>query len=370
MLFLLDKYGLAEAAMDFLVKIWKRICDFTMEYVVSPISKMDFKDVIDILVLAFLIYSLYKFFRKRRAGRMLMGLVVITAASILIDLIGFPALSYLVRLFAGAAFFCVIVIFQPEFRDTLEHIGNFSFLNPGKNGLPRKHLKAARAVTDEVVDAVFAMSESRTGALIVFEGLTKLGDFIHTGKSVDAAISSTLLQNIFYDKAPLHDGALIIRDMRILAASCVLPSSKANMDFGNMGTRHRAAVGITEVSDALVIVVSEQTGTVSVAQNGKLLRHLDAETLKDILLTYIAGNSYLRAKRVAAEERFQSVIDERWQDMMNASRAREQAAAENKNSSTVSATEEPCDEGMPEVASTEKVTPVSPSSALEEDTKL
>ena len=357
--------------MDFLIKIWKGICDFTMEYVVSPISVMELKDVIDILVLAFLIYSLYKFFRKRRAGRMLMGLVVITIASILVDLIGFSALSYLSHLFAGAAFFCVIVIFQPEFRDTLEHIGNFSFLNPGKNGLPRKHLKAARAITDEVVDAVFTMSESRTGALIVFEGLTKLGDFIHTGKPLDAAISSTLLQNIFYDKAPLHDGALIVRDMRILAASCVLPSSKANMDFGNMGTRHRAAVGVTEVSDALVIVVSEQTGTVSVAQNSKLLRHLDAETLKDILLTYIAGNSYLRAKRVAAQERFQSVIDERWQDMMNASRAREQAAAESKGYGVMNEADEPSDEEISnEYKSEQNPIQNAQSSALEEETKL
>lgn len=334
--------------MDFLIKIWKGICDFTMEYIIDPISAINIKDAIDILVLAFLIYSLYKFFRKRRAGRMLMGLVVITVASILIDLVEFSALSYLVHLFAGAAFFCVIVIFQPEFRDTLEHIGNFSFLNPGKNGLPRKHLKAAREITDEVVDAVFAMSKSHTGALIVFEGLTKLGDFAQTGKPVDAALTSSLLQNIFYDKAPLHDGALIIRDMRILAASCVLPPARTKMDFGNMGTRHRAAVGITEVSDSLVVVVSEETGTVSVAQNRKLLRDLDEETLKDVLLTYIAGNAYLRAKRVEAEERFQSVIEERWQDMMKASRAREQAAAEQKLNSEMSVAEEPSDEKLTE----------------------
>ncbi len=334
--------------MDFVIKFWDCICKFTMKYIVAPIQKIGVLDIIDILVLAFLLYAIYKFFRRRRAGRMLTGLLVIVVASIIVDLTGFRALSYLVRLFAGAAFFCLVVIFQPEFRDTLEHIGNFSFLNPGKNGLPRKHLKAARAVTDEVVDAVFTMSSSRTGALIVFEGLTKLGDFINTGKYVDASITSNLLQNIFYDNAPLHDGALVIRDMRILAASCVLPPAKTKMNFGNMGTRHRAAVGVTEVSDALVIVVSEESGVVSVAQNRKLLRNLDAETLKDILLTYIAGNSYLRAKRVSTQEHFQTVIDERWQTMMDANRAKEQEAAQKNKKSDSSIAEEPSDESVPE----------------------
>ena len=118
---------------------------------------------------------------------------------------------------------------------------------------------------------------------------------------MDARVTSHLLQNIFYDKAPLHDGAVIIRDMRIYAASCVLPSTASDMDFGSMGTRHRAAVGVSEVSDALVVVVSEQTGIVSVAQDGKLLRGVDRKTLTDILMTYLAGNRYLRTKRL--EER-------------------------------------------------------------------
>ena len=126
---------------------------------------------------------------------------------------------------------------------------------------------------------------------------TKLGDYIQTGKIIDARVTSHLLQNIFYDKAPLHDGALVIRDMRIWAASCVLPSSNGELDFGSMGTRHRAAVGVTEVSDALVVIVSEETGIVSLAQDGKLLRNVDRETLYDVLMTYFAGRLYLRTKR-------------------------------------------------------------------------
>ena len=148
-----------------------------------------------------------------------------------------------------------------------------------------------------MTDAVFKMSETRTGALIVVEGLTKLGDHIQTGKIIDARVTSHLLQNIFYDKAPLHDGALVIRNMRIWAASCVLPSSSGKLDFGSMGTRHRAAVGVTEVSDALVIIVSEETGVVSLAEDGKLLRNVDRETLYDVLMTYFAGRLYLRKKR-------------------------------------------------------------------------
>jgi hypothetical protein len=128
---------------------------------------------------------------------------------------------------------------------------------------------------------------------------------------MDARLTSSLLQKVFYNKAPLHDGALIIRDMRIIAASCVLPSARGKMDFGStMGTRHRAAVGVTEVSDALVIVVSEQTGTVSVAQNGKLLRDVDGKTLHDVLMTYVAGKTYLRQKRANMRKEYLEMLEE------------------------------------------------------------
>ncbi len=325
--------------MEFLTKIWSWICKFTEDCIVEPIANIGVKDIVDILLLAVLIYALYKFFRKRRAGRMLMGLVVVTVAAILSTLIGFPALSYLSRLFAGAAFFCAIVIFQPEFRDTLEHIGNFSFLNLGRNGLSKKKYNQVKETVDDVADAVFSMADSHTGALIVFEGLTKLGEIVQTGKPIDARLTSHLLLNVFYDKTPLHDGAMIVRDMRILAASCVLPSSKGKLDFGSMGTRHRAAVGVTEVSDALVIVVSEETGIVSVAQNRKLLRGIQKDDLKDILLTFVAGNTHLRAKRAAAHERFQLAIDERIKQLTN---TRKSSAA----AGSAPIAEEPSDESV------------------------
>lgn len=219
-------------------------------------------------------------------------------------LLKLPTLSFIVRLFASAFFFCVVLIFQPEIRDALERIGNSHFVAPRSDTLPKRQLPAARQITEETVDAVYRMADRHTGALIVFEGLTKLGDYIESGKIVDAMVTSHLLRTIFFENTPLHDGAVIIRDMRIYAASCVLPSTKSTMDFGGMGTRHRAAVGVTEVSDALVVIVSEQTGLVSVAQDGRLLRGLDRETLKDILMTYLAGKLYLRTKPQESRELF------------------------------------------------------------------
>ena len=283
--------------MNFWSEIWANICSFFMRYVAEPIVNMNARDIVDVLLLALVLYELFRFAQNRRAGRVTIGLLIVIFAMMAVQFLRLPALTYISRLFGAAVFFCIVVIYQPEIRDALERIGNSTFLNPRSDTMPRKHLPLAKSASEEITDAVFEMSEKRVGALIVMEGLTKLGDYIQTGKIVDARVTSHLLQNIFYDKAPLHDGAVVIRDMRIWAASCVLPSSNGELDFGNMGTRHRAAVGVTEVSDSLVIIVSEETGAVSLAQDGKLLRRVDKETLYDVLMTYLAGRLYLRTKR-------------------------------------------------------------------------
>lgn len=284
-----------------ILQLWERIVTFVKQYVAKPFAAIEARDVVDILLLAALLFMLYRYARTRRAGRVLVGLAVVVLLGAAVLLTKLTALGYLVRLFASAFAFCFVLIFQPEIRTGLEKIGNSRLAAPLGDTLPRRQYPAAKEVTAETVDAVCRMSNTCTGALIVFEGLTKLGNYTESGKLVDARVTSHLLQNLFYDKAPLHDGAVIIRDMRIYAASCVLPSTASDMDFGNMGTRHRAAVGVSEVSDALVIVVSEQTGIVSVAQDGKLLRGVDRKTLTDILMTYLAGNRYLRTKRQAAK---------------------------------------------------------------------
>ncbi len=293
--------------MERLAMLWDQICDFFSAYMVSPLSHVGMKDVIDILLLAVILYEIYRYSRKRRAGRVLLGLCFVVVLALIARALQMPTLTYIAELFAASAFFCVVVIFQPEIRDALEHLGNCNFLNPRSDTLPRKKYALAKSVADEMVEAVAKMSESHTGALIVFEGLTKLGDYINTGKIVDARVTSHVVQNIFYDKAPLHDGAMIVRDMRIWAANCVLPSSRGNLNFGRMGTRHRAAVGVTEVSDALAVMVSEETGLISVAQDGKLLRGVDAQTLRDVLMTYLAGRLYLRVRKGVYTDPFENI---------------------------------------------------------------
>ncbi|MBQ9797538.1 MAG: diadenylate cyclase CdaA [Clostridia bacterium] len=307
--------------MDIFVEMWEQICAFFLLNVLEPIVHIGWRDVLDIVVLAFLLYELFRFAKNRRAGRVMIGLCFVIFICIVINLLALPSLSYITGLFAAAAFFCIVVIFQPEIRDALERIGNSNLLKPGSDSLPRKHYPLAKKTAEEIVDAVYHMSEKKTGALIVFEGLTKLGDYIQTGKIVDARVTSDLIQNIFYDKAPLHDGSVVIRDMRIWAASCVLPSANGNINFGRMGTRHRAAVGVTEVSDALALIVSEETGVVSVAQDGKLLRDVDRETLYDVLMTYLAGRLYLRKKHGVHVDHFENLPlynrrDEETEDML------------------------------------------------------
>lgn len=281
-----------------LAQVWNQIGAFFRTYVAGPFTRIGVRDVIDILLLTALLFLLYRYVRTRRAGRVFVGLLIIVILGAAVSLLRLTALGYLAQLFMSAFAFCFVLIFQPEIRSGLERIGNSRFAAPLSDSIPHRQYPAAKQVTAETVDAVCRMSNSCTGALIVFEGLTKLGNYTENGKIVDARVTSHLLQNIFYDKAPLHDGAVIIRDMRIYAASCVLPSTVSDMDFGSMGTRHRAAVGVTEVSDALVIVVSEQTGIVSVAQDGKLLRGVDRKTLTDILMTYLAGSRYLHLKKM------------------------------------------------------------------------
>ncbi len=295
--------------MRLLEKIWSQICVFFAEHMMAPIKEMGWVDVVDILLLAVILYALYCFLRTRRAGRVLLGLSLVVVVSVLVTVLELPALSYIVRLFAASAFFCIVVIFQPEFRDALERLGNSRLINPGKNRLGKKKFDMTRDNVEEVVDAVGKMAETRTGALIVFEGLTKLGDYIQVGKPVDAALHSHTLRNLFYDKAPLHDGAVIVRNQRIHSASCVLPSAKGNLDFAAVGTRHRAAVGLTEVSDALVVVVSEETGIVSVAQDGKLTRDIDRKMLYDMLMTFLAGEAYIRYQKANLKKHYGEALD-------------------------------------------------------------
>lgn len=290
--------------------IWENVWAFILRYIVDPFRYFGPYDLADIIILTFLLYALYRFAKARRAGRVLLGLFIVVLLSLIVSAFNLPALTFVIHLFANVFFLCIVVIFQQEIRDALERIANSRLFAPRSDTLPKKLYPLAQEVTRETLDAVFEMSESQTGALIVFEGLTKLGEYIESGKPVDARITSHMLTSIFFDKAPLHDGAIVIRDFRIYAACVVLPSAKSSIDFGNLGTRHRAAVGVSEVSDSLVVVVSEQTGKVSVAQEGKLLRGVDREMLEDILMTYLAGELYLRRRREESKKLFQERLEQ------------------------------------------------------------
>lgn len=241
-------------------------------------SAIDVIDIIDILCLWALLYFGYRFISQRRAGQLAIGLILFGLLVLVCNLLGLNAVSAILSGILSSGWILIFIIFQPEIRSALEKVG----------GKPLQTLKSTTeksagetvAMINEICDAVFDMAKTKTGAILVFERNTKLGDLILTGTVINAQASSFLIKNIFFNKAPLHDGALIIRDNRLYAAGCLLPLS-ANADIiKDLGTRHRAAIGMSENSDAIVVVVSEETGIVSIAIDGVLKRNFTRVSMK------------------------------------------------------------------------------------------
>ena len=250
----------------------------------SIIKTIQFRDVVDILAIALLVFGLLKLIRETRAVQLLKGLLLLLAVYILSSLFNLVMLSTLLRAFFEASVVIIAVIFQPEIRQALEQVGRTKnwkkyiriFSDYGKNDEWEKAVK--KAIVD-AADTAVIFSRSRTGALLVFERETMRSDIAATGTVVDAATSVALFGNIFFNKAPLHDGASIIRDGKLFAAGCILPLTSNKYVDINLGTRHRAALGISEQSDAVVLVVSEETGVISLAVGGELTRDYTRETL-------------------------------------------------------------------------------------------
>lgn len=241
------------------------------QYIWQPILDFNFWDALDILLLTAFLYGVYVFLKGRRAGTLAVGLILILAFYVISDLAGLRAIHELMRgIVAPSAIIILAIVFQPELRDALEKLGS----TPRGLFSTAKGNRADLAHTvGEVVDAAFQIAQSeKDGALIVIERSTPLGDYAAKGHLVDAHVSAGLLRNIFVDRSPLHDGAVIIRNNRIAAAGSKLPLSSNEGVVRGMGTRHRAAVGITEVSDCVVVVVSEERHTISVASNGFIKR--------------------------------------------------------------------------------------------------
>ncbi len=252
-------------------------------------------DVIDILVVSFLFYYLIVFIRDRRAGKLAIGIFLLFALLGVSSLFQFNVLTYILKNIVQVGLLAVFIIFQPEIRAVLENVGNRSVLNfnireSGDN-------EKIRQTIDTLCNTAQDLSATKTGALIVIERGTKLGDTIKTGVIVNADVNIFLLKNIFFNKAPLHDGAVIIRDNRIYACGCFLPLSYNTNIIRNVGTRHRAAIGMSENSDALVLVVSEETGTISVASGGELKRDFNAKTLNSFLTKELLPEEKSHTKR-------------------------------------------------------------------------
>ncbi len=246
-------------------------------YIWNQILSIGIADVLDILIVSFLVYYVISFVRQRRAGKLALGIFAILLIMWISDFVGLRALNYIIETLFDVGLIALIVIFQPELRSALEKMGgNFRNLKNIAEGQESRDEKTV----EEICLAAKELSESRTGALIVLERTTRLGDEIRTGIEVDAAVNKHLIENIFFDKAPLHDGAMVIREGRIHACGCFLPLS-GNPNLPNeMGTRHRAGLGISEISDAFVVIISEETGAISIAKNGELDRDVSIRVLR------------------------------------------------------------------------------------------
>ena len=238
-------------------------------------------DVIDILIVAYILYRVLGMIKETRAQQLFRGILLIVGVFLASELFDLSLLNWLLTRLITVGLIGVMILFQPEIRRALEQIGRRGVLTSQFRDVGKEELYAT---VHKIVDAVDDFSATRTGALIAIERETMLNDIIETGVIVDAEISVRLLGNLFYEGSPLHDGAVIIRGVRIHAASCVLPLTNRTSIGKNLGTRHRAGVGLSEVSDAFVIIVSEETGAISVARNGTLRRFLDLKTLEKMLL--------------------------------------------------------------------------------------
>jgi diadenylate cyclase len=262
--------------------------EYVREYISRLISGIGITDAIDILIVAFVIYKVLGFIRETRAEQLVKGLLVLVVGAFLSDQFNLHVLSWILRGTMTLGVIALVIVFQPELRRGLEFVGRSKIVKA-----PFMHLdkEKAKGLTAKFIKAVDYFSTNKIGALIILEREALLNDIVETGINIGAEVSAELLQNIFFEGSPLHDGAVIIRGDKIYAAGCVLPLTHNNTLGKDLGTRHRAGIGITENSDAIAIIVSEETGIISIAVDGKLTRFLDIKTVEKTLL-----NIYLSDK--------------------------------------------------------------------------
>ena len=259
-----------------------------VDYIFKYLQLVRITDIIDILVVAVIVYYIIRIANETRAKNLLRGIAIIFVAFFVSRWLNLTALNYIIGATVQIGAFAIVVIFQPELRNLLERMGRIKlgriidFTGESETG-------DVELTVESVAKAAGDMAKTRTGALMVLERETKLGEYLNTGTHLDANVSSGLLENIFVPNTPLHDGAVIIRGSKIITAGCVLPlTSNPNLSH-EIGTRHRAALGLSEATDAVIVVVSEETGKISVAQEGSLTRNLSEESLKRLLSRLMAA---------------------------------------------------------------------------------
>lgn len=267
-----------------MTEFFKEFFDGMLKLILS----VQWYDIADIIFVAFLLYYCIKLLRQTRAFNLIKGVVLVGVIYLLVSTLDMSASTFIFNNLFRDIVLVIILLFQPEIRNAIEAFGrgNFRIMNFFSSRSSNQHNDEMRKSASNIAKAAVNMSEKKIGALMVLEGRTPLGEILSSGSEVDAAVTTPMLENIFFPKAPLHDGAVVIRDNRVHSAGCILPLSQSSLSL-ELGTRHRAALGMSEMSDALVVVVSEETGTISVAHNGVLERELKFGELTEFITSYL-----------------------------------------------------------------------------------
>jgi diadenylate cyclase len=262
--------------MSFLNGIWQQLNSLFSTLIVSP----DWRNILDVAIVSVLVYQLVKALARTRANTALNGVLIVILVTGLSELLQLNTLSWLLLQMLNIGALLLVILFQPEIRRGLDQIGRSRWrVLFGTT----KNIKLAEKIVQEITSALISLSKRRVGALIVIERGTGLGDVVQSGTILDAEISAPLIENLFEPNTPLHDGAMLVCGLRIAAAACILQLSDDSTISRELGTRHRAAIGISESTDAVALIVSEETGIISVARGGRLTRHLDAKSLSATL---------------------------------------------------------------------------------------
>ena len=291
----------------------------TGQLILSLARQFTLKDAVDVAIVTVLLYSVIKLVRETRAGQLVKGIILLVVLFVISSEMDLLMLNAILRAFLQSGIAIVVILFQPEIRKALEQVGHSKVAQSLVSAVAvkdREDKAKTRKAIEGVVDATQILQQLRMGALIVFERQTKLGEIVATGTVVEGAPSSQLIANIFFNKAPLHDGAMIIREGQVYAAGCILPLTSNENVSAELGTRHRAALGISENSDALVVVVSEETGQISIASEGKLTRNYNRVTLREVLEKNLIGTSEEASggKRILGKLGLSGALPERGSD--------------------------------------------------------